>query len=82
MKTFVISVCKSNESGKNIHLIKNLIADYEHVELKIEECLNRCSFCEDTPYVMINQGIEFGDDLMELLDNIKSEISSNLKKCR
>lgn len=80
MKPITIKVCGSNESAKYKEQILQILAPYEHTELLVEKCLNRCSFCEDTPYVLINNGVEFGDDITELLENIEDTVSSLHKK--
>lgn len=80
MKPIMIKVCESNESAKNLEQIRQLLAPYENIQLVVEECLNRCSFCEDIPYVLINNGVEFGDDMAELMENIMDVVSSLRKK--
>ncbi len=80
MKPILIKVCQSNESAKYKEQLVNMISQYEKVELVVEHCLNRCSFCDDTPYVLINNGVEFGDDISELLENIEDTIASQRKK--
>lgn len=74
MKAILIKVCESNESAKQISRIEEIVSRYDNVQIVVEKCLNRCSFCEDTPYVLVNNGIEFGDDLDELLAAIEESI--------
>lgn len=79
MRPILIKVCHSNESAKYVAQLLEIASKYENVKLVTEECLNRCSFCEDTPYVLINNGVEFGDDMAELLANINETLASYRK---
>ncbi len=74
MKSITIKVCQSNESAKHLSQIEEMITHYGNVQLVVEKCLNRCSFCEETPYVLLNNGVEFGDDMDELLTAIEERI--------
>lgn len=74
MKPIVIKVCQSNECAKYQDQLERVLTSYEPIDLVMENCLNRCSFCENTPYVLINNGVEFGDDMDELFENIEDTL--------
>lgn len=76
MKTIIIKICANNEAARNVNKIKEITSQYEPVNIVFEECLNRCSFCEDMPYVIIQNGIEFGDDMDELCTAIEETLQS------
>lgn len=74
MKTITIKICKSNEAAKYEAKIQEVASKFTQVHIVIEECLNRCSFCEDMPYVLIQNRVEFGDDMNELYEAIEESL--------
>ena len=68
-----IRICEDNAAFN----IKDKIADEGHVrgyETITAHCLNRCAFCDDTPYVLVGSRVVFGDDVSELLEELEEAL--------
>lgn len=75
MKPVLIKACCNNECMRHRSRIEQLLTQFEKVEFMVEDCLGRCRVCEETPYVLVNQRLEFGDDMEELLEAIHESIT-------
>lgn len=80
MKPIVIKVCQSNEVAQHVQKLQELALLHDSIHVEIEKCLNRCSFCEDMPFVLLNNGVEFGDTVEELMEEIVESITTIRKK--
>lgn len=76
MKPVIIRICMNNEAAKHKEKIEKIVTQYGQVEIVIEQCLNRCSFCEDLPYLLLQNGVEFGDDIDELCTAIEEAVQN------
>jgi|GEM_PF-4154189 len=73
-----IRICEDNKAMS----IKDQLTEEAHAygyEIVTAQCLNRCAFCDETPYVLVGSRVVFGDDVSELLEALKEALLSQSK---